>query len=126
MSTLPLPPQIAPVFSVADMNGAVAALLRYLQQLVQALENDHITSFATWTPGVVANGGWNTAVVQVNNAQPGQPATVGFTTPIPAGMWLDAFVTAPHTVRVTLFNLTGAPVTVGLGTLEVTVFTETP
>lgn len=122
---LPLPPQIAPVISLPDANGAFVAILRYLQQLVQSLNLQFLVTFANWTPGTVANGGWNSATVTVNNAQPGDPAVVGFTAALPAGMWLTAFVSAPNTVLVTLFNLTGSPQTIGAGILHVTVLPET-
>ncbi len=122
---LPLPPQISPVISLPDTNAAFLAVLRYLQLLTTTLLQQFITSFATWTPGTVANGGWVSATVSVNNANPGAPAIVGFTTAIPTGMWLTAFVSAANTVTVTLFNLTGSPQTIGAGILQVTVLPQT-
>jgi hypothetical protein len=84
-----------------------------------------ITSFATWTPGTIANGGWATATVTVNNANPGTPVIVGFTTILPPGTSLSGIVSAANTVQVTLFNFSGVPQTIGAGILQITALPQT-
>lgn len=117
---LPSPPNINQVLSVQDADQAFLTLLRYLATFRNTLSAGFVTTFATWTPGTIANGGFASATVTVRNVNPPAPATVGFTQSLPAGMNLVAIITGPETATITLYNNTGAPQTIGLGTLQVT------
>lgn len=117
---LPPPPNIGQVLSIADADQALLTLLRYLSSFRNDISAGFITTFATWTPGTIASGGFASATVTIRNANPPAPCAVGFTQALPAGMILHAVLTSSETATVTLFNLTGAPQTIPLGTLQVT------
>ena len=118
---LPQPPNQTPIQTIPDADLAIRSmLLQYLARLVVAIQQSFITSFATWTPGTVANGGFVSATVTMRGVAPPSPCYVGFTLAIPAGMILAASCTSVDTVVVSLYNFTGSPQTVNAGTLQVT------
>lgn len=118
---LPQPPNQAPILTVPDADVAIRqSLLQYLARLVVAIQQAFITTFATWTPGNVANGGFVSASVTVRGLSPPSPCYVGFTQAIPPGMILHAVCTSKDNVVISLFNFTGILQNVGAGTLQVT------
>lgn len=117
---LPSPPNVSKVLSIADADEAFLTILRYLSSFRNNISAAFVTTLATWTPGVVATGGFVSATVTLRNASPPAPCAVGFTQSLPAGMLLAAVLTGPETATVTLYNFTGAPQTIPLGTLQVT------
>ncbi len=117
---LPPPPTQPPIQTVPDADWAIRQnILQYLARLVTALDQTIVSSFATWTPGAIANGGFVSATVTLRNVAPPTPVQVGFTLAIPAGMILHAACTSQDTVTVSLFNFTGAGQNIGAGTLLV-------
>jgi hypothetical protein len=118
---LPAPPSQQPILSVPDADVAIRnSLSQYLARLVQAISAAFITSFATWTPGTIANNGFNSATVTVRGLSPPMPCYVGFTQAIPAGCILHAVVTSTDTVTVSIFNFTGVSQNFAAGTLQIT------
>ena len=87
-----------------------------------------LSSFATphggqsgsWTPAAVNPGAVVETTVAVVGAAVGDVAIANFV-PLPAGCILTAYVSATDTVRVTLANLSGAPVSPS-GTLTILLF----
>jgi len=77
----------------------------------------HHTGTASWTPGVIAAGGFANVNVAVTCAF-GDTALGGFSLPLPAGMTISAWVIASNTVQVVLYNSTGASQTIGAGTVR--------
>lgn len=117
---LPPPPTQPPIQTVPDADWAIRQnILQYLARLVTALDQTIVSSFATWTPGSIGNGGFVSATVTLRNVSPPTPVSVGFTTAIPAGMILSAVCTSKDTVTVSLFNFTGVGQVIGAGTLLV-------
>jgi hypothetical protein len=118
---LPQPPNQQPILTVPDADIAIrSTLLQYLARLVNRINSGFITTFATWTPGSIANSSFASATVVVNQLSPPSPAYVGFSLTLPTGMILHALVTSANTVTVTLFNFTGSTQVIGAGTLQVT------
>jgi hypothetical protein len=118
---LPSPPSQPPVLTVPDADVAIrTSLTQYLARLVQAISAAFITSFATWTPGAIANGGFVSATVTVRGLAPPMPCYVGFTQAIPAGCILHAVVTSQDAVTVSIFNFTGIGQNIAAGTLQIT------
>lgn len=121
MLPLPNPPSQQPILTVPDADVAIrSSLLQYLSRLVTAISQAFITSFATWTPGVIANGGFVSATVTVRGLSPPMPCYVGFSKAIPAGCILHSVVTSTDTVTVSIFNFTGVPQNIAAGTLQIT------
>jgi Pectate lyase superfamily protein len=77
---------------------------------------------SAWTPGTIAPGGSVSAVVGVLNAAFGDPVVAGLSTLAGAAVVLFASVSGASVVTVTAYNPTGAPITLGAGTLNVTLF----
>lgn len=118
---LPQPPSQVPILTVPDADVAIrTSLSQYLARLVTAISQSFITSFATWTPGAIANGGFVSATVTVRGISPPMPVYVGFTQAIPAGCILHAVCTSTDTVTVSIFNFTGVLQNIALGTLQIT------
>lgn len=119
--SLPMPPNQQPILSVPDADIAIrVSISQYLARLVQAIQKQSITTFATWTPGTVANGGFVSASVTLRGLAPPAPVYAGFTQAIPGGMILHAVCTSPDTVLISLFNFTGASQNVTAGIVQVT------
>lgn len=120
--SIPLPPNLQPILSVPDADVAVrVTVLQYLARLVLAIRRQFITTYATWTPGVIANGGFASASVTVRGLSPPMPVVVGFTQAIPAGCILHAACTSSDTVVITLYNFSGVPQNfITQGVLQVT------
>lgn len=118
---LPQPPNQPPILTVPDADVAIrSTLLLYLARLTTAISQAFITSFASWTPGLVPNGGFVSATVQMIGISPPMPVYAGFTQAIPAGCILHAVCTSKDVVTVSIFNFTGAPQTIAAGTLQLT------
>ena len=118
--TLPPPPTQSQIQTVPDADWAIRQnILQYLARLVTSLDQSIVSSFATWTPGAIGNGGFVSATVTLRGVAPPTPVSVGFTTAIPAGMILSAICTSQDTVTISLFNFTGAGQNIGAGTLLV-------
>ena len=118
---LPAPPTQPQIQTIPDADWAIRQnLLQYLARLVTRLDQNVVSSFATWTPGAVGNGGFVSATVTIRGVAPPTPLSVGFTTAIPAGMILSAICTSQDTATITLYNGTGAGQNIGAGTLQVT------
>lgn len=122
----PQPPTQSPIQTVPDADWAIRQnILQYLARLIVTLEQNVVSSLATWNPGSIGNGGFVSATVTVRGVAPPTPVAVGFTTAIPAGMILSAVCTSKDTVTVSLFNFTGAGQVIGAGTLLVTASLQT-
>ena len=121
MLPLPNPPSQSPILTVPDADVAIrSSILQYLSRLVTSISQAFITSFATWTPGSIANGGFVSATVTVRGLAPPMPCYVGFTQAIPAGCILHAVCTSQDTVTVSIFNFTGVSQNIAAGTLQIT------
>jgi hypothetical protein len=119
--TLPQPPNQAPILTVPDADVAIrVSLSQYLARLATTISQSFITSFATWTPGLIGNNGFVSATVTVRGISPPMPVYAGFTQAIPAGCILHAVCTSKDTVTVSIFNFTGAGQTINAGTLQIT------
>lgn len=121
MLQLPQPPSQSPILTVPDADVSIrVGILQYLARLITAISQAFITSFATWTPGAIPNGGFVSATVQVIGISPPMPVYVGFTQAIPAGCILHAVCTSANVVTVSIFNFTGVLQNIAAGTLQIT------
>jgi len=84
--------------------------------------NGILAGSVTWDPPSAAAGTEVSTTVPVTGAVPGDVAQAGFTTTLPAGVALRAFVSAADTVTVVLRNYTAGAVDLASGTLKVVVF----
>jgi hypothetical protein len=125
--SLPLPPNLQPILTIPDADIAVRiTVLQYLARLVQAIQKSQVTTYASWTPGTIGNGGFASATVTVRGLSPPMPCYVGFTVAVPAGCILHAVCTSTDTVTITLYNFTGVSQNFLVqGILQVTGLTRT-
>lgn len=79
---------------------------------------------AAFTPGTIASGASANVTVTVTGAALGMVAAAAFSLALPAGVMISAAVTALNTVVVTMANLSGGPVTLGVGTATAEVLTS--
>lgn len=75
----------------------------------------------TWDPGPINSGAVASVNVTIAGAALGDMAIASLST-LQSGCILHAFVSAANTIRVTLANLSGAPVDTPSGTLTVLLF----
>jgi hypothetical protein len=86
--------------------------------LVNSSTSKPLSGFKTWDPASVSSGSSVTTTVTVSGAQIGQYVRVGFSLTL-QGLQLTGYVSAVDTVTVVLSNLTGAPIDLGSGILQV-------
>lgn len=96
------------VYAVNTNNVTVPVLVTFL------------TGTSTWTPGVIANNTKVSTNLSFLRANVGDIVSASFTG-LTAGVLLQGIVIADGVVQVTLINISGASVTLGQGTLRVTV-----
>ncbi len=76
-----------------------------------------LTGQTSWTPGTIANGAAVTQAVTVAGCLVGQCALGAFSLALPAGVIICAAIVTPGSVTVTIANFSGAPQTLGAGTV---------
>jgi hypothetical protein len=74
-----------------------------------------VATTVAWRPGRVAAGGTSALAASLYGTAVGDVVGAAFAPALPAGCLLQATVTAPGRVRVELFNLSGAPVSLDAG-----------
>lgn len=79
---------------------------------------DYLSGSVPWDPARIADSAVTSTDVNVPGALVGNPVSVGFSQPLPAGAMLSGAVSAPNVVTVTLFNKTGRPLDLGTGQLR--------
>jgi len=77
---------------------------------------------ASWTPGTVAAGSYQSTSVAVDGASLGSPCLASLTVGLAVGLFITAQVSAANTVAVAVHNATVGDVVVNASTLSVLVF----
>lgn len=94
-----------------------------IAKLTTAFSNAYpvpLVGSAAWTPGAISNNASVTKTVTVTGAALGNYVKAAFSLTI-AGLSISAYVSAANTVTVVLTNDTGGTVTLGAGTINVSV-----
>ena len=96
---------------------------RWLVTSVFNASNSLLTGFYqytfSWTPGTILADGYATTTVAVTEAQAGDAIAIGCNIDLGAGVMLSGNMYTAGSCRVTIFNATTSPVTLGALTLRV-------